>query len=93
MALQQSPPPATRLRELIRRGDRVLAVLHTPSAALAPIMELVGREGGFVGTSGMVGAYTSTYRTQSSRPIRLVSTRLVLTSGSRLERCLPDPHP
>jgi len=43
---------------LIHRKDRVLAVLHTPSAALARIMELAGCEAGFVGTSGVVGAYT-----------------------------------
>src|SRR5499425_444551 len=58
MAPRQDPSPAARLRELIHREDRVLAVLHTPSAALARIMELGGCEAGFVGTSGVVGAYT-----------------------------------
>jgi len=58
MALQQGPSPGAKLRELIHRKDRVLAVLHTPSAALARIMELGGCEAGFVGTSGVVGAYT-----------------------------------
>jgi len=58
MAQQQGPSPGARLRELIHRKDRVLAVLHTPSAALARIMELGGGEAGFVGTSGVVGAYT-----------------------------------
>jgi 2,3-dimethylmalate lyase len=58
MARQQSPSPGARLRELIQRTDRVLAVLHTPSAGLARIMELGGCEAGFVGTSGVVGAYT-----------------------------------
>ena len=58
MAPQQDPSSAARLRELIHRKDRVLAVLHTPSAALARIMELGGCEAGFVGTSGVVGAYT-----------------------------------
>jgi hypothetical protein len=57
MALQRSLPGAARLRELIRRGDPVLAVLHTRSASLARIIELAGREAGFVGTSGMIGAY------------------------------------
>ena len=56
MTQQQSP--GARLRELIHRKDRVLAVLHTPSAALGRIMELAGCEAGFVGTSGVVGAYT-----------------------------------
>src|ERR1700692_554643 len=51
-------PPTTRLRELINRTDRVLAVLHPPSAALARIMEKAGCEVGFVGTGGVVGAYT-----------------------------------
>lgn len=50
--------PTTRLRELIDRTDRVLAVLHPPSAALARIMEKAGCEVGFVGTGGVVGAYT-----------------------------------
>jgi len=58
MVQQQSPSPGARLRELIHRKDRVLAVLHTPSAGLARIMELGGCEAGFVGTSGVVGAYT-----------------------------------
>src|SRR5713101_1620693 len=58
MTQQQGPSPGARLRELIHRKDRVLAVLHTPSAALARIMELGGCEAGFVGTSGVVGAYT-----------------------------------
>jgi 2-methylisocitrate lyase-like PEP mutase family enzyme len=36
----------------------VLAVLHPPSAALARVMEQAGCEAGFVGTGGVVGAYT-----------------------------------
>src|SRR5215468_2387369 len=50
--------PTTRLRMLINRTDRVLAVLHPPSATLARIMEKAGCEVGFVGTGGVVGAYT-----------------------------------
>src|SRR6202171_4418501 len=50
--------PTTRLRRLIERTDRVLAVLHPPSATLARIMEQAGCEVGFVGTGGVVGAYT-----------------------------------
>ena len=50
--------PAARLRHLINRTDRVLAVLHPPSASLARIMEKAGCEVGFVGTGGVVGAYT-----------------------------------
>jgi len=50
--------PTTRLRQLINRTDRVLAVLHPPSATLARIMEKAGCEVGFVGTGGVVGAYT-----------------------------------
>src|SRR5215468_1357048 len=50
--------PTTRLRRLINRTDRVLAVLHPPSAALARIMEKAGCEVGFVGTGGVVGSYT-----------------------------------
>src|SRR5689334_1647300 len=48
----------TRLKRLIHRTDRVLAVLHPPSATLARIMEQAGCEVGFVGTGGVVGAYT-----------------------------------
>jgi 2-methylisocitrate lyase-like PEP mutase family enzyme len=47
-----------RLRQLINRTDRVLAVLHPPNAACARIMEKAGCEIGFVGTGGVVGAYT-----------------------------------
>src|SRR6202043_2620271 len=50
--------PTTRLRQLINRTDRVLAVLPPPSATLARIMEQAGCEVGFVGTGGVVGAYT-----------------------------------
>src|SRR5579872_5129302 len=50
--------PGSRLRQLINRTDRVLAVLHPPSATLARIMEKAGCEVGFVGTGGVVGAYT-----------------------------------
>jgi len=47
-----------RLRELLARGDRVLSVMHTPSAGLARVMQEAGAEVGFVGTAGVVGAYT-----------------------------------
>src|SRR3989440_9793733 len=53
-----SNPKATRLRELLARKDRVLSVLHPPTAALARIMERAGCEAGFVGTSAVVGGYT-----------------------------------
>jgi methylisocitrate lyase len=54
-----SPERATtRLKRLIQRTDRVLAVMHPPSATLARIMEQAGCEVGFVGTGGVVGAYT-----------------------------------
>jgi 2,3-dimethylmalate lyase len=47
-----------RLRTLMARKDRVLAVLHAPTAAHARVMEAAGCEAGFVGTSGVVGTYT-----------------------------------
>jgi 2-methylisocitrate lyase-like PEP mutase family enzyme len=47
-----------RLRSLLERSDRVLTVMHTPSAGLARAMEAAGAEAGFVGTAGVVGAYT-----------------------------------
>jgi 2-methylisocitrate lyase-like PEP mutase family enzyme len=46
-----------RLQELIHRNDKVLVMLHPPTAAHARIMERAGCEAGFVGTGGVVGAY------------------------------------
>ncbi len=46
------------LQQLIHRRDKVLAVLHPPTAAHARIMERAGCEALFVGTGGVVGAYT-----------------------------------
>src|SRR5580700_5860702 len=57
-ARSMSESPAACLRRLIERSDRVLCVLHPPSASLARIMEKAGCEVGFVGTGGVVGAYT-----------------------------------
>ncbi len=50
--------PASRLRAILDRKDRVTAVLHPPSAALARVMEEAGCEVGFVGTGSVVGSYT-----------------------------------
>jgi 2-methylisocitrate lyase-like PEP mutase family enzyme len=58
MSETEAASPAARLQKLIHREDKVLAVLHTPSAAHARIMEEAGCEAAFVGTSGVVGAYT-----------------------------------
>ena len=52
------PGPGQALRRLIHRTDRVLSVLHPPNATCARIMENAGCEAGFVGTGGVVGAYT-----------------------------------
>jgi 2,3-dimethylmalate lyase len=49
---------SARLQQLIHRRDKVLAVLHPPTAAHARIMERAGCEALFVGTGGVVGAYT-----------------------------------
>lgn len=49
---------SARLQQLIKRTDKALVVLHPPSAAHARIMEMAGCEAGFVGTGGVVGAYT-----------------------------------
>ena len=46
------------LRSLMNRKDKVLSVLHTPTAAMARVMEKSGCEVGFVGTGGVVGGYT-----------------------------------
>jgi 2-methylisocitrate lyase-like PEP mutase family enzyme len=47
-----------RLQELIHRKEKVLVVMHPPTAAHAKIMEKAGAEVAFVGTGGVVGAYT-----------------------------------
>ena len=52
------PSKSARLQELIHRRGKVLAVLHPPTAAHAQIMEKAGCEALFVGTGGVVGAYT-----------------------------------
>src|SRR5438309_4342158 len=49
---------SAHLQELIHRRDKVLAVSHPPTAAHARIMEKAGCEALFVGTGGVVGAYT-----------------------------------
>jgi 2-methylisocitrate lyase-like PEP mutase family enzyme len=51
-------PKSEKLQSLIRRKDRVLVVMHPPSAFHAKIMEQAGAEVAFVGTGGVVGAYT-----------------------------------
>jgi 2-methylisocitrate lyase-like PEP mutase family enzyme len=47
-----------RLQALIHRQDKVLTILHAPTAAHARIMEQAGCEAAFVGTSGVIGTYT-----------------------------------
>src|SRR4051794_6104113 len=47
-----------RFQQLIHRTDKVLAVLHPPTAAHARVMEKAGCEAGFVGTGGVAGTYT-----------------------------------
>src|SRR5215470_8723455 len=49
---------SAHLQKLIHRRDKVLAVLHPPTAVHARIMEKAGCEALFVGTGGVVGAYT-----------------------------------
>ena len=49
---------SVELRRLMNRKDRVLAVMHPPSASHARLMQQLGCEAGFVGTGGVVGSYT-----------------------------------
>jgi methylisocitrate lyase len=51
--------PGAKLRALLARPDRVLAVLGTPNAFHARIMEGAGCEAAFVGTSITGGNYTA----------------------------------
>jgi 2,3-dimethylmalate lyase len=53
-----SDSASSRLKALIHRQGKVLAVMHPPTAALARIMEKSGCEALFVGTSAVVGGYT-----------------------------------
>jgi 2-methylisocitrate lyase-like PEP mutase family enzyme len=54
-----TPTEKTRhFQHLIHRKDKVLAVLHPPTAAHGRVMEKAGCEAGFVGTGGVVGTYT-----------------------------------
>src|ERR1043165_6451813 len=50
--------PTNRLRQLLRRKNKVLAVLGAPNAFHAKIMEAHGVEACFVGTSITGGNYT-----------------------------------
>ena len=59
MSLEHVERRTTRLRRLIQRQDKVLAVLGTPNAFHAKIMEAVGTEAAFVGTSITGGNYTA----------------------------------
>ena len=45
-----SQTPGSRLHQLMERKEKVLSVLHPPSAALARVMDQAGCEVGFVGT-------------------------------------------
>ena len=53
---EKRPSRPAKLRSLIHRRDKVLAVLHPPTAAHARIMEEAGCEALFVGTGGVVGS-------------------------------------
>ena len=58
MASPLTERATTRLKRLIHRQDKVLSVMHPPTAALARIMQHSGCEALFVGTSAVVGGYT-----------------------------------
>ena len=58
MSDQTTHSKTKRLQALIQRQDKVLAILHAPTAAHARIMQEAGCEAAFVGTSGVVGTYT-----------------------------------
>ena len=52
---------SAKLKALIQRKNKVLVVMHPPTAAHGRIMEKAGCEAGFVGTSAVVGTYTGLY--------------------------------
>jgi 2-methylisocitrate lyase-like PEP mutase family enzyme len=47
-----------KFQELIKRQDKILVMMHPPTAFHGKIMEKAGAEALFVGTAGVVGAYT-----------------------------------
>jgi len=53
------PRASTRLRVLLARDDRVLAILGVPNAFHATIMEAAGCEAAFIGTGITGGNYTA----------------------------------
>jgi 2-methylisocitrate lyase-like PEP mutase family enzyme len=58
MNVMSATTPGSRLRDLLARDGTVLAVLGTPSARYAKIMDHFGTEAAFVGTSVTFGNYT-----------------------------------
>ena len=55
---ERTPGPSSALRSLLARQDKVLAVLGTPNAFHAQIMQAAGCEAAFVGTGITGGNYT-----------------------------------
>ena len=79
-----------RLQELIHRRDKVLAVLHPPTAAHARIMEKAGCEALFVGTGGVVGAYTGLSDVGTATILKQAIEDTLLLRGSRTSRGRPE---
>src|SRR5437879_2281531 len=75
-----APRPSARLRSLLARNDRVLAVLGTPNAFHAQIMEATGCEAAFLGTGITGGDYTASADTRlvpaAARARRLGAVRV-----------------
>src|SRR5262249_10799971 len=94
---------STRLRALLARDDRVLAVLGIPNAAHATIMEKAGCEAAFVGTGITGGNYTALADTGllsateclqfAGYIARAVSFPLILDGDTGHARAPPLPPP
>src|SRR5437667_10578842 len=76
---------SSRLRSLLARNDRVLAVLGTPNAFHAQIMEAAGCEAAFVGTGITGGNYTAFADTG------LLSATECVQFGGYIARAVPFP--
>jgi hypothetical protein len=74
----ESLSKSATLQSLIHRRDKVLAVLHPPTAAHARIMEKAGCEALFVGTGGVVGAYTGLAEVGTAIRVLPMGTRIDL---------------
>jgi hypothetical protein len=81
---EKPPSKSAKLQTLIHRRDKVLAVLHPPTAAHARIMEKAGCEALFVGTGGVVGAFRGQLHPESA--LQALTSKAPLIDAKRITR-------